>query len=77
MFYTNNANFPHKIIIVQSNESMVGYTSKYIEETKDFDIIWEMSDGSTTNYETFANILITAVLIMPKLHELMAILITK
>ena len=61
MFYTNKADFPHKIVIVQSNESMVGYTSKYREETKDFDIIWEMSDGSTTNYETFANIPITAV----------------
>lgn len=61
MFYTNNANFLHKIIIVQSNESMVGYTSKYREETKDFDIIWEMSDGSTTDYETFANIPITDV----------------
>lgn len=66
MFYTNQEAFPHKIVIVQSNEaqgeqSMVGYTSKYREETKDFDIIWEMSDGSTTNYETFANIPITAV----------------
>ena len=60
MFYTNKADFPHKIVVLQSNEtgetSMVGYTSKYREETKDFDIIWEMQDGSTTNYETFANI---------------------
>ena len=63
MFYTNKADFPHKIVVLQSNESgetsMVGYTSKYREETKDFDIIWEMSDGSTTNYETFANISVT------------------
>ena len=60
MFYTNKADFPHKIVVLQSNESgetsMVGYTSKYREETKDFDIIWEMSDGSTTNHETFTGI---------------------
>lgn len=62
MFYTNQQEaFPYKIVIVQGEESMVGYTSKYREETKDFDIIWEMSDGSTTDYETFANIPITAV----------------
>ena len=63
MFYTNKADFPHKIVVLQSNEagetSMVGYTSKYREETKDFDIIWEMQDGSTTNYETFAGISVT------------------
>ena len=57
MFYTNKAEFPHKIVVLQSNEtdetSMVGYTSKYREETKDFDIIWEMSDGSS---ETFTDI---------------------
>ena len=60
MYYTNKSNFPHKIVVIQSNESgetsMVGYTSKYREDTKDFDIIWEMSDGSTTEYETFKNI---------------------
>ena len=60
MFYTNKADFPHKIVVLQSNESgetsMVGYTSKYREDTKDFDIIWEMSDGSTTNHETFTGI---------------------
>lgn len=60
MYYTNKSNFPHKIVVIQSNESgetsMVGYTSKYREDTKDFDIIWEMSDGSTTNYETFTGI---------------------
>lgn len=64
MFYTNIGNpeaFPYKIVIVQGEESMVGYTSSYREDTKDFDIIWEMSDGSTTNYETFAAIPITAV----------------
>lgn len=32
---------------------MVGYTSKYRKDTKDFDIIWEMSDGSS---ETFTGI---------------------
>ena len=60
MYYTNKSNFPHKIVVIQSNESgetsMVGYTSKYREDTKDFDIIWEMLNGSTTEYETFANI---------------------
>ena len=63
MFYTNKSNFPHKIVVIQSNESgetsMVGYTSKYREDTKDFDIIWEMLNGSTTEYETFANISVT------------------
>lgn len=57
MYYTNKSNFPHKIVVIQSNESgetsMVGYTSKYREDTKDFDIIWEMSDGSS---ETFTGI---------------------
>ena len=60
MYYTNKSNFPHKIVVIQSNESgetsMVGYTSKYREDTKDFDIIWEMLNGSTTEYETFTNI---------------------
>lgn len=60
MYYTNKSNFPHKIVVIQSNESgetsMVGYTSKYREDTKDFDIIWEMLNGSTTEYETFKNI---------------------
>ena len=60
MYYTNKSNFPHKIVVIQSNESgetsMVGYTSKYREDTKDFDIVWEMLNGSTTEYETFANI---------------------
>lgn len=60
MYYTNKSNFPHKIVVIQSNESgetsMVGYTSKYREDTKDFDIVWEMLNGSTTEYETFTNI---------------------
>ena len=60
MYYTNKSNFPHKIVVIQSNESgetsMVGYTSKYREDTKNFDIIWEMLNSSTTEYETFANI---------------------
>ena len=60
MYYTNKSNFPHKIVVIQSNESgetsMVGYTSKYREDTKDFDIIWEMLNGSTTENETFTNI---------------------
>ncbi|WP_288625085.1 hypothetical protein [uncultured Brachyspira sp.] len=60
MYYTNKSNFPHKIVVIQSNESgetsMVGYTSKYREDTKDFDIIWEMLNGSTTENETFKNI---------------------
>ncbi|WP_295298925.1 hypothetical protein [uncultured Brachyspira sp.] len=56
MFYTNKSNFPYKIVVIQEGVSMVGYTSKYREETKDFDIIWEMSDGSTTNRETFTGI---------------------
>ena len=60
MYYTNKSNFPHKIVVIQSNESgetsMVGYTSEYREDTKDFDIVWEMLNGSTTEYETFANI---------------------
>lgn len=38
---------------------MVGYTSKYREDTKDFDIIWEMLNGSTTENETFKNISVT------------------
>ena len=54
MYYTNKAEFPHKIVVIQSNESdetsMVGYTSKYREDTKDFDIIWEMSDGSSDSF---------------------------
>ena len=54
MYYTNKSNFPHKIVVIQSNESgensMVGYTSKYREDTKDFDIIWEMSDGSSDSF---------------------------
>ena len=53
MYYTNKSNFPHKIVVIQSNESgetsMVGYTS-YREDTKDFDIIWEMSDGSSDSF---------------------------
>ena len=56
MFYTNKSNFPYKIVVIQEGVSMVGYTSKYREDTKDFDIIWEMLNGSTTEYETFANI---------------------
>ena len=52
MFYTNQQEaFPYKIVIVQGEESMVGYTSKYREETKDFDIIWEMSDGSSDTFK--------------------------
>lgn len=30
---------------------MVGYTSKYREETKDFDIICEMPDGSSDTFK--------------------------
>lgn len=56
MYYTNKSNFPHKIVVIQEGVSMVGYTSEYREDTKDFDIVWEMLNGSTTEYETFANI---------------------
>lgn len=56
MFYTNKSNFPYKIVVIQEGVSMVGYTSEYIEDTKHFDIVWEMLNGSTTEYETFANI---------------------
>lgn len=56
MFYTNKSNFPYKIVVIQEGVSMVGYTSEYMEDTKDFDIVWEMLNGSTTEYETFANI---------------------
>ena len=56
MFYTNKSNFPYKIVVIQEGVSMVGYTSEYREDTKDFDIVWEMLNGSTTEYETFANI---------------------
>ena len=56
MYYTNKSNFPHKIVVIQEGVSMVGCTSKYREDTKDFDIIWEMLNGSTTEYETFTNI---------------------
>lgn len=56
MFYTNKSNFPYKIVVIQEGVSMVGYTSEYSEDTKDFDIVWEMLNGSTTEYETFANI---------------------
>ena len=55
MYYTNKSNFPHKIVVIQSNESgensMVGYTSKYREDTKDFDIIWEMSVSITKRFD--------------------------
>ena len=53
MYYTNKAEFPHKIVVAQDEDSAVGYTSKYRKDTKDFDIIWEMSDGSS---ETFTGI---------------------
>ena len=56
MFYTNKSNFPYKIVVIQEGVSMVGYTSEYREDTKDFDIVWEMLNDSTTEYETFANI---------------------
>lgn len=56
MYYTNKSNFPYKIVVIQEGVSMVGYTSEYREDTKDFDIIWEMLNGSTTEYETFTNI---------------------
>ena len=56
MFYTNKSNFPYKIVVIQEGVSMVGYTSEYREDTKDFDIVWEMLNGSTTESETFANI---------------------
>ena len=56
MYYTNKSNFPYKIVVIQEGVSMVGYTSEYREDTKDFDIVWEMLNGSTTEYETFANI---------------------
>ena len=56
MYYTNKSNFPHKIVVIQEGVSMVGYTSEYREDTKDFDIVWEMLNGSTTESETFANI---------------------
>ena len=59
MFYTNKSNFPYKIVVIQEGVSMVGYTSEYREDTKDFDIVWEMLNGSTTEYETFANISVT------------------
>ena len=77
MYYTNKSNFPHKIVVIQEGVSMVGYTSEYREDTKDFDIVWEMLNGSTTEYETFANIWQQICLIMPKLLELMRIPITK
>ena len=56
MYYTNKSNFPYKIVVIQEGVSMVGYTSEYRENTKDFDIVWEMLNGSTTEYETFKNI---------------------
>ncbi len=56
MFYTNKSNFPYKIVVIQEGVSMVGYISEYREDTKDFDIVWEMLNGSTTESETFANI---------------------
>lgn len=58
MHYKNGEAFPYKILIVQGEESMEGYTSSYREESKDFDIIWSMKDGSS---ETFKNIPITAI----------------
>ena len=43
MYYTNKSNFPHKIVVIQEGVSMVGYTSEYREDTKDFDIVCYIS----------------------------------
>lgn len=53
MYYENGSLFPYKIMLVQGNESLVGYTSKHRKDSQDFDIIWYSEDGSG---ETVKNI---------------------
>ena len=53
MYYENGSSFPYKIMLVQGNESLVGYTSKHRKDSQDFDIIWYSKDGSG---ETVKNI---------------------
>lgn len=61
MYYKNGESFPYKIVIVQGEESMIGYTSGYRESSRDFDIIWQMQEGSSETYETFKDIPISSV----------------
>ncbi|WP_295159418.1 hypothetical protein [uncultured Brachyspira sp.] len=53
MYYENGSLFPYKIMLVQGNESLVGYTSKHRRDSEDFDIIWYSEYGSD---ETVKNI---------------------
>lgn len=53
MYYENGSLFPYKIMLVQGNESLVGYTSKHRKDSQDFDIIWYSENGSG---ETVKNI---------------------
>ena len=51
MVYTNGLEFPHKILLVNDEETMIGYTSDYRKETQDFDIIWYSEDGNGESCE--------------------------
>ena len=51
MVYTNGLEFPHKILLVNGEETMIGYTSDYRKETQDFDIIWYSEDGNGESCE--------------------------
>lgn len=46
MYYKNGESFPYKILLVSEEESIIGYTSIYIKDSEDFDIIW-YSDSET------------------------------
>lgn len=45
MYYENGSLFPYKIMLVQDNESLVGYTSKHRKDSQNFDIIWYSEGG--------------------------------
>ncbi len=45
MYYENGSLFPYKIMLVQGDESLVGYTSKHRKDSQDFDIIWYSENG--------------------------------
>ncbi len=51
MVYTKGAYFPHKILLVKGEETMIGYTSAYRKDSQDFDIIWYTPDGYGENSE--------------------------
>ena len=51
MVYTNRSEFPHKILLVNGEETMIGYTSAHRKEAQDFDIIWYSEDGNGESCE--------------------------